>query len=110
MPDPTIPYVLRIVAKSGTSAGATVIVEDLTKADSNDPDKNRIIVNLDSNLKANVDIANLRSGYSNDDKLRISADGVRIGTAYHTINTSKQPTAINLSETAADYAGANATL
>ena len=110
MPDPIIPYPLKITAGADTDAGATVIIEDLTKADSNDPGKNRIIVNLDSNRRADVDIANLRSGYDNADKLRISANGVRVGVAYHTIDTTKGKATITLSQTSADYAGASINL
>lgn len=110
MPDPIIPYPLKITAAADTDEGATVIVENITKIDSNDPDKNRILVDLDSVRRADVDIANLRSGYDNADKLRISANGVRVGVAYHTVDTTKGKATIVLNQTAADYAGANATL
>ena len=110
MPDPVIPYPLKITAGADTDEGATVIVENITKIDSNDPEKNRIIVNLDSNRRADVDIANLRSGYDNADKLRISANGVRVGVAYHTIDTTKGKGTIVLSQTSADYAGASINL
>lgn len=110
MPDPIIPYPLKITSGANTDAGATVVVENITKIDSNDPEKNRIIVNLDSNNRADVDIADLRSGYDNADKLRISATGVRVGVAYHTVDTTKGRATIVLSETSADYAGASINL
>ena len=110
MPDPIIPYSLAITAGTNTDAGATITVENLTKVDSNDPDKNRESVNLDSSNKADVELGNLRSGFDNGDKLRIKAVGLRIGVAYHTVDTTKGRATIRLSETSADYAGASVNL
>ncbi len=110
MVDPTIPYSLEIKSGTNTDAGATVIVENITKADSNNPNKNRLIDNLDSNNRADMNLANLESGYSNGDKLRIKVVGVRIGVAYHTVDTTKGRVKLTLSETSADYAGTSVNL
>lgn len=110
MTDPILPYPLKITSGSNTDAGATVTVENVTKANFLDPDKNRENANLDGSNRATIDIANLRSGYDNGDKLRIKAVGIRVGTAYHTVDTTKQKGTIVLSETSADYAGAAVSL
>ena len=107
---PTIPYTLQIKAGSNTDAGATVIVEDITKIDSNDIEKNRLSDDIDSSNRSSIDIANLRSGYDNGDLLRIKAVGIRVGVAYHTVDTTKGKATINLSETSADYVGAAVSL
>ena len=107
MPDnPTLPYVLKVNAGSNTDAGATTVIENVTQINSNDMQKNKEIKNLDSAKSATFDIANLRSGYSNGDSILIKVVGLRVGRAVHTVDTSKAPKAITLSETSADYAGA----
>jgi len=110
MADPSVPYPLKITAGSNTDAGATVMVEDMTQVDSTNPNKNRLIDDLDSNGRVDIDLVNISSGYSNGDKLRIKAVGVRVGVAYHTIDMTKGKATITLSETSADYAGASVNL
>ena len=110
MTDPTIPYSLKITSGSNTDEGATVTVEDMTQVDANDSLKNKITTELNGSNRADADLANLRSGYSNGDKLRIKAVGVRVGVAYHTVDTTKGKGTVVLSETSADYAGAAVSL
>ena len=110
MPDPTVSHALHITSGSNTDAGATVIVENITKIDTENPDKHRQIVNLDSNNKASVDLANLKSGYDDGDSIRIKATGIRVGVKYYIVDAAKGSNRITLSETSADYAGGSINL
>jgi len=109
MPDPIIPYPLDIRGLANSTAG-TVIVENLTKVDADNPNKNRESANIDSNQRANIDLANLRSGYDNGDLILIKMVGIRSGNAYHIVDTKKGRANIVLTESGADYVGASVTL
>ena len=97
---PRKPYPLIITT---TSSRGTCIVENLTQYDSTNPGTNKIIVNLDSNKKAHVDLANMRPTYANGDIITISTTGKRSGNLVHTINTVKGTAKISITQTSADY-------
>lgn len=109
MPDPVVPYPLKITAGSNSTAG-TVTIEDITKFDASNPEKNKLRVDLDSNKRADADLANLNSGYSNNDVIEVTLSGIRSGKAVHTVDTSKGKGTIVLTESVADFAGASISL
>lgn len=103
----TLPYSIDI---TGSAARGVLIVEDLNKFDEKSPNNNKIIIDLDSNKRAIVDLANLRSGYDNGDKLEIRLVGTRTGNVVHTVDTTKGNLKTTISQSGADYAGASINL
>ena len=108
MAAPILPYEITIIAD--TKRG-TAIVENTTKVDTADPQKNRIIVDLDTNRRNTVDLGNMRSGYSDGDKIEIRVFGLDTGFGTHTVNTKKTTKrTITIKQTGTDYAGASISL
>ena len=109
MPDPKTPYTILVTAGSASTAG-TVIIEDLTLADSSNPNANRLFESVDSSQKASADLANMTSDYSDGDSLLVKVVGIRSGRGVSTLNTTKGNSKVALSQTSADYAGASVSL
>jgi len=109
MTDPRVPYTLMVTAGSNSTAG-TVIVQDTTQEDANNPTKNRLSTDIDSSQKATLSLGNMLADYSNGDTLLVKIVGIRSGRAVHTLNTSKGTGKVTLSQTGADYAGASVNL
>lgn len=104
------PHVIQIVGGTSMTQGSTITVENITKINSNDPEKNKLRDELDTNKKRSVDLANMRAGYDNGDLIVIKVSGVRSATSYYTVDTTKGSKVLNMTQSAADVAFPSITL
>jgi hypothetical protein len=109
MANPKVSYPITITG--GSSMVGEVIVENISKdVEATNSENNKLRVDLDSNKKATVDLANLESGYNNGDTIEIRVTGIRSGNAVHTVDTSKGSAKVTLAQTTSNYSGASISL
>lgn len=97
MPDPIVPY--EIIITVGANTTGLVVVENLSKTpDTNNPESNKLRSTIDGNNNAQADLANLSSGYSDNDLIEIRVSGTRAGRATHTVNTALGSGSVTLSQ------------
>ena len=76
----------------------------MTKFDTTNPENNKIRSDLGSDKKGNADLANLRSGYSNNDVIEVRVVGLDTGNKIHIVNTKSDSGKVKIIQTGTDYA------
>lgn len=98
------------VLVEGDASRGTAIVDNLSQFDSDDPSKNRLSGDLDSDYKTGFELDNLQSDWEDGDTVRVKTVGIRSGFGSFNIDASKGVKKLRLTQTTADYAGASTSL